>query len=41
LAGIYGFGDKNEAVFFCTFAKEVWKAKPGAIAWLEAVYNKR
>lgn len=41
LAGIYGFGDKNEAVFYCTFAKEVWKAKPGAIAWLEAVYNKR
>jgi tetratricopeptide (TPR) repeat protein len=37
----YGFGDKNEAVYYCTLAKEVWHSIPNATAWLEAVYYKR
>jgi tetratricopeptide (TPR) repeat protein len=37
----YGFGDKNEAIYYCTLAKDVWHNVPGAIGWLEAVYNKR
>ena len=41
LADHYGIGDKNEALFYCTVAKDVWHSIPGALAWLENVYNKR
>lgn len=37
----YSLGDKNEAVFYCVLAKDVWHAVPNAIAWLDAIYNKR
>jgi len=37
----YGFGDKNEAVNYCTSAKDVWHSKAEAIEWLDRVYNKR
>ncbi|MBX2895523.1 MAG: hypothetical protein KF763_08770 [Cyclobacteriaceae bacterium] len=37
----YGFGDKNEATYYCVLAKDIWHTIPNAIAWLEAVYNKR
>ena len=38
--GHYSLGDKNEAIFYCVLAKDVWHAIPNAISWLEAVYNK-
>jgi tetratricopeptide (TPR) repeat protein len=37
----YGFGDKNEAVFYCIFAKTIWHNTQGAMVWLDKVYNKR
>jgi hypothetical protein len=37
----YGFGDKNEAVFYCIFAKIIWHNTQGAMVWLDKVYNKR
>lgn len=40
LPEFYGFGDKNEAIYYCTLAKGVWYNVPGAIGWLESFYNK-
>lgn len=37
----YGIGDKNEAVYYLTFARPVWQSTPNALAWLTAVYQKR
>ncbi len=37
----YGVGDKNEAIFYCTFAKDIWHKVPEAIRWLERIYYKR
>jgi hypothetical protein len=34
----YGFGDKNEAIMYCTFAREVWLNKKDAMEWLAKSY---
>jgi len=40
LADGYTLGDKTEAVYYCTFAREIWKSKLGTISWLEKMYRK-
>jgi hypothetical protein len=37
----YSLGDKNEAIYYCDFARPVWRKSEGAIAWLTAIYQKR
>jgi tetratricopeptide (TPR) repeat protein len=34
-------GDKSEAVYYATVAREVWHNTPGAQAWLNNVYRKK
>ncbi len=33
--GFHSMGDKNEAIYYCGTAREVWAGKKGAIDWLQ------
>lgn len=41
LPEVYGFGDKNEAIYYCTLAKPIWQSKPGAVEWMIREYSGR
>jgi tetratricopeptide (TPR) repeat protein len=41
LPEMFGFGDKNEAIYYCTLAKPVWQGKSGAIDWMALIFQNR
>jgi tetratricopeptide (TPR) repeat protein len=41
LGDAYSLGEKTEAVYYATFARDIWQSKIGSISWLEKMYRKQ
>ena len=33
---VFGFGNENEAIYYCSFAHQIWHETPGAIDWIKS-----
>lgn len=41
LSDKYSLGAKSEAIYYTTYARDVWQSKTGATSWLEKMYRKQ
>ena len=41
LSETYSLGQKSEAIYYATYAREVWQSKIGSISWLEKMHRQQ